>query len=178
MKRLSGNIHRSHSVRNARVNRDFPLCSFPIIFYSRGLSLFKRRQKLYLVPLPRTMSHRHSRHSLQPCSHYDVDACPVTCSALTVIDPLVPPVELVCWLMITLISPAERWRGSGLRQGSIGLQQSIPNGPKTRGSSPGDVGDISLDDPPRKMVKSDSEGVTPTRFIRISATESTGIIAS
>src|SRR5438552_17234176 len=30
---------------------------------------------------------------------------PVTCSALTVIDPLVPPDELVCWLMMTLIPP-------------------------------------------------------------------------
>src|SRR5207244_13599285 len=30
---------------------------------------------------------------------------PVTCSALTVTDPLVPPDELVCWLMITLIPP-------------------------------------------------------------------------
>ena len=30
---------------------------------------------------------------------------PVTCNALTVIDPLVPPDELVCWLMMTTIPP-------------------------------------------------------------------------
>ena len=30
---------------------------------------------------------------------------PVTCNALTVIDPLDPPDELVCWLMMTLLPP-------------------------------------------------------------------------
>ena len=30
---------------------------------------------------------------------------PITCNALTVIDPLVPPDELVCSLMMTLIPP-------------------------------------------------------------------------
>src|SRR6266566_9245 len=39
---------------------------------------------------------------------------PVTCSALTVTDPLVPPDELVCWLMITLIPPGREMERFGL----------------------------------------------------------------
>ena len=39
---------------------------------------------------------------------------PVTCSALTVIDPLVPPVELVWWLMMTLIPPGREMERFGL----------------------------------------------------------------
>ena len=39
---------------------------------------------------------------------------PVTCSALTVIDPLVPPDELVCWLMMTLIPPGSEMERFGL----------------------------------------------------------------
>lgn len=39
---------------------------------------------------------------------------PVTCSALTVIDPLVPPDELVCWLMMTLIPPGSEMEKFGL----------------------------------------------------------------
>ena len=39
---------------------------------------------------------------------------PVTCSALTVIDPLVPPDELVCWLMMTLIPPGNEMEKFGL----------------------------------------------------------------
>jgi len=39
---------------------------------------------------------------------------PVTCSALTVIEPLVPPDELVCWLMMTLIPPGSETQKFGL----------------------------------------------------------------
>src|SRR5438067_3598939 len=39
---------------------------------------------------------------------------PVTCSALTVTDPLVPPDDLVCWLMITLIPPGREMERFGL----------------------------------------------------------------
>lgn len=38
----------------------------------------------------------------------------VTCRALTVIDPLVPPDELVCWLTMTLMPPGSEMERFGL----------------------------------------------------------------
>src|SRR5215472_6269008 len=39
MRRLNGNIHRSHSVHNAPVTRHFPVCSFPVAV----VTVFRRR---------------------------------------------------------------------------------------------------------------------------------------
>ena len=39
---------------------------------------------------------------------------PVTCRALTVIDPLVPPDELLRWLMMTLMPPGSEMDRFGL----------------------------------------------------------------
>ena len=41
---------------------------------------------------------------------------PVTCRALTVIDPLVPPDELVCWLTMTLMPPGSEMDRLGLEE--------------------------------------------------------------
>ena len=41
-------------------------------------------------------------------------AGPVTCNALTVMDPLDPPDELVCWLMTTLMPPGSEMERLGL----------------------------------------------------------------
>ena len=38
---------------------------------------------------------------------------PVTCSVLTVIDPALPPDELVCWLMMTLMPPGSEMERFG-----------------------------------------------------------------
>jgi hypothetical protein len=88
---------------------------------SRELGLSPPK-KILINPLGRGLRNpgpsldSYRSHSPQPFRHGQViselaDATtmsmlgPVTCRALTVIDPLVPPDELVCWLMMTLMPP-------------------------------------------------------------------------